>query len=173
MRHARRLNGRQWTFQVETCGTGGGHTWNHRHQYFDGQGQMLEYRADHMIGWKWASAVKQGTVSASLNFQVNVGVVTIGGSTNVANYGTHSGTTGKDPNVSWPKRWRKYNANRINEFYMSPHTFKFNGTGSEEGNVGHSLYEFNTAGTVNFTYGASPTILALCAALLDNCPKFN
>ena len=133
---------------------------------------MLAYKPDHLIGWKWASAVKNGTASATLQFSVNVGVVTIGGSTNVASVSTHYGSTGKDPNVRWPKSWRKYNANRVNEYYVSPHNFPWDGTGAEEGNVGHSLYEFDTGGTVNFTYGASPTIRAFYAEAVTNCQRF-
>jgi hypothetical protein len=93
---------------------------------------------------------------------------TIGGSTEVKNYGTHAGDTGEDPNLTVPKKWRKFNINRVNAFYISSNTFGFQGTGSNEGNVGHGLYEFYTKGTVNFRYGATIQVRALCS--VGSCP---
>ena len=84
------------------------------------------------------------------------------------NYGTHAGDTGEDPNLNVPKTWRKDNINRVNAFYISSHDFFYQGTGSNEGNVGHGLYEFDTKNTVNFRYGAAIQVRAFCAEV--KCP---
>jgi hypothetical protein len=42
VRHARVVDGR-FTFQVQLCETGNGHSWNHWHQWFDGGAMMLSY----------------------------------------------------------------------------------------------------------------------------------
>jgi hypothetical protein len=34
--------------------------------------------------------------------------------------------------------------NRVNAYYISSDDFFYQGTGSNEGNVGHALYEFDT-----------------------------
>jgi len=170
--HARVVNSRDWTFQVQLCGTGGGNTWNVWDQYFDGLGMMLAYTTPKMIGWSWASKVNNGTASASLNFEVNVGVVKIGGTDAVSGYGTHSGNPGVNTNIGWPSRWNKYDVNRMNTYYSSPHTFWYQGTSAFEGNVGHALYEFVTNGTVNFSYGANWTIAAQCHRLVGTCVPF-
>lgn len=167
VRHARVLNN-SYTFQVEMCMVGSGHSWNYWHQWFDGGAIVLKYVKPLMIGNKWGTKVVKGAASATLNFQLSKGVATIGGSTQVKNYGSHSGDTGEDPNLNVPKKWREYNINRVNAFYISSHDFFYQGTGSNEGNVGHALYEFDTAGTVNFRYGAAIQVRAFCAEV--SCP---
>lgn len=156
------------TFQVEMCLVGAGHSWNYWHQWFDGGAVLLRYIRPHMIGSKWGTKVVNGGASATLSFQLSKGAASIGGSTQVKNYGTHAGDTGGDPNLSVPKKWRRYNINRVNTFYISSHDFFFQGTGSNEGNVGHGLYEFDTAGAVNFQYGAAIQVRAFCAEI--SCP---
>ncbi len=100
--------------------------------------------------------------------------MTIGGTTQVKNYGTHAGDTGRDPNLPVPRTWRKFDINRVNAFYVSSHDFIFQGTASAEGNVGHALYEFVTGGTVNFGYGAATEIQAICSKPMQlPCKKFN
>jgi hypothetical protein len=171
--HARLINKTSWTFQIQLCEAGSGHTWNHYHQWFDGAAQVVNFRRPHMLGWKWGDKVVGGTASAALDFQVNVGVVTIGASTSVASADTHGGSTGPDPDLGWPRTWRKYNANRINAFYVAPHNFIWDGTGSEEGNVGHSLYEFVSGRAVRFDFSAVATIRGFCARPHPlTCPKF-
>ena len=138
------------TFQVEMCLVGSGHSWNYWHQWFDGGAIVLKYTTPLLIGSKWGTKVVNGSANATLNFQLSKGVASIGGSTQVKNYATHSGDTGGDPNLAVPKAWQKYDINRVNAFYISSHDLFFQGTGSSEGNVGHALYEFDTDGTVNF-----------------------
>lgn len=168
VKHARVLNN-NFTFQVEMCLVGSGHSWNYWHQWFDGGAIVLRYTGPHMIGSQWGTKVVGSGASATLSFQLSKGAASIGGSTQVKNYGTHDGDTGEDPNLAVPKKWRKYNINRVNAFYRSSHDFPWQGTGSNEGNVGHALYEFDdTAGTVNFRYGAAIQVRAFCAEM--SCP---
>lgn len=129
----------------------------------------LHYRRALLLGDNWGTAVVRGSASAALNFQVNAGVVSIGASTQVKNYCTHDGDEGHDPNLAVPKAWRKWDVNRVNAFHVSSHQFIWQGTGSDEGNVGHALYEFDTPGTVNFRYGEAVTIRAICGSEM-NCP---
>lgn len=171
--HARIVNHRNWTFQVQLCATGGGNTWNVWDQYFDGLGMTLKYTAPFMIGWNWAVKVDNGTASASLNFEVNAGIVKIGGTDTVSSYGAHSGNPGVNTNISWPSSWNKYDANRVNTYYQSAHTFWWQGTSAFEGNVGHALYEDVTSKTVPFSYGADVTISAQCHRLVGNCVPFS
>lgn len=156
------------TFQVEMCLVGSGHSWNYWHQWFDGGAIVLKYTRALMIGSKWGTKVVNGSANATLNFQLSKGVASIGGSTQVKDYATHSGDTGGDPNLAVPKAWQKYDINRVNAFYVSSHDLFFQGTGSSEGNVGHALYEFDTGGTVNFKYGAAVQVRAFCAEA--SCP---
>jgi hypothetical protein len=174
VQHARYLSG-HYTFQAELCMTGSGHTWNWYHQWFDGGGDVQLYRQPLLIGWNWGKGVVKGSASAALSFQLSKGGVTIGGSTEISNYGTHSGDTGHDPDMSWPGSWNKYDVNRVNGFYSSAHTFIFQGTGSSEGNASQALSEFASNGTVDFSYGGGVTIRAFCAHLLGfifKCAKF-
>jgi hypothetical protein len=168
VKHARFLQGPGYTFQVEMCMVGAGHSWNYWHQWFDGGAIVLRYTRPLMIGNKWGTGVVDGNASATLSFQLSKGAASIGGSTQVKNYGSHSGDTGEDDNLNLPKKWRKYNINRVNAFYISSHDFFYQGTGSNEGNVGHALYEFDTKSSVNFQYGAAIQVRAFCAE--SSCP---
>ncbi len=156
------------TFQVEMCLVGSGHSWNYWHQWFDGGAIVLKYARPLLIGSIWGTKVVNGAAKATLSFMLSKGAASIGGSTQVKNYATHSGDTGGDPNLAVPKAWLKYNINRVNAFYISSHDLFFQGTGSSEGNVGHALYEFDTGGTVNFKYGAAIQVRAFCAEV--SCP---
>jgi hypothetical protein len=170
--HARVVNRRNWTFQVQLCATGGGNTWNEWNQYFDGLGFALATSSPKMIGWNWASKVDNGTLSAALNFEVNLGIVKIGGSDTVNSYGTHTGNPGANSDIGWPHGWNKYNGNRMNTYYVSAHTFYFQGTPYFEGNVGHALYEFVSGGSVGFGYGAAWSIMAQCHRMVGSCVNF-
>lgn len=173
--HARYLDvshRKTFTFQVELCMTGSGHTWNSYHQWFNGGAIVLAYKKPYKIGQKWGTGVVHGAAVATLNFQLSKGAVTIGGSTQVKNYGTHGGDTGHDANLPVPKSWNRYDVNRVNAFYVSSHDWKWQGTSSDEGNVGHGLYEFDTGKTVNFAYGGATEIQAFCAKLIGSCAKF-
>jgi hypothetical protein len=174
VKHARYLDG-TYTFQVELCMTGNGHAWNWWHQWFDGGGDTQLYKRPLLIGWDWGTGVVKGSASASLSFQLSKGGVTIGGSTEISNYGTHSGDTGHDANMGWPASWNKYDVNRVNGFYVSSHTFIWQGTASPEGNVSQALSEFDSSGMVSFKYGGAVTINALCSRVLNlvfKCKKF-
>ncbi len=171
--HARVVNGQRWTFQVQLCATGGGNTWNVWDQYFDGLGMALTNTSPLMIGWNWASKVDNGAAAASLNFEVNAGVVKIGGTDTVSSYGSHSGNPGVNTNMGWPHKWNKYDANRMNTYYSSAHTFWFQGTSAFEGNVGHALYEYVTGKTVPFSYAATVSIAAQCHRLVGSCVNFS
>lgn len=172
LKHARILNQKDWTFQVQLCATGGGNTWNVWDQYFDGLGVTLKYTSSKMIDWTWPSKVDNGEASSSLNFEVNLGVVSIGGTDAVSNYGSHSGNPGVNTNMRWPSGWKKYDNNRLNTYYSSAHTFWYQGTSAFEGNVGQALYEFVTGKSVNFGYGADATIAAQCHRLVGSCVNF-
>jgi hypothetical protein len=173
VKHARFLDNKQ-TFQVEMCMTGQGHTWNWYHQWFNGGAIVLFYTQPHKLGQKWGTKVVNGNSVATLSFQLSKGAVTIGGSTQVKNYGTHAGDTGHDPNLPVPRKWKKFDINRVNTFYVSSNDFIYQGTASDEGNVGHALYEFITGGTVNFNYGGATEIQAFCAKPMGlPCENFN
>lgn len=156
------------TFQVEMCLVGSGHSWNYWHQWFDGGAIVLKYTRPLLIGSRWGTKVVNGAAKATLSFMLSKGAASIGGSTQVKNYATHSGDTGGDPNLAVPKTWNKYDINRVNAFYISSHDLFFQGTGSSEGNVGHALYEFDTHRTVNFQYGGAIQVRAFCAE--PSCP---
>lgn len=173
VKHARIFNGRLWTYQLSLCETGSGHVWNSWHQYFDGASEMVLSRSPHMIGRTWATGVASGRAFATINFSLNAGKVTIGGSTTISSYGTHTGDTGNEPNISLPGSWRYYNINRVNAFYQSPANFKWDGTGAEEGNVGHGLYEWVTGGTANWVAGIGAQLWAFCAKIIGNCAPLN
>jgi hypothetical protein len=172
LQHARKVYPDRWTFQVQLCATGGGNTWNEWNQYFDGLGFALATSSPKMIGWDWASKVANGKLSATLNFQVNLGIVSIGGTDTVNSYGTHAGNPGANSDIGWPHGWNKYDGNRMNTYYVSAHTFYFQGTPYFEGNVGHALYEFVTGGTVGFGIGATSTIMAQCHRIVGSCVNF-
>ena len=76
---------------------------------------------------------------------------------------------GRDTDLSLPRSWQKYDVNRANAFYRSSHDFIWQGTGNNEGNVGHALYEFYTPGTKAFKYGAGVELQAFCGSEM-NCP---
>jgi hypothetical protein len=172
IKHARVLKGKD-TFQVEMCITGLGETWNSYHQWFNGGAIVLLYTKPHKLRQRWGTKVIKGSSIATLSFQLSKGAVTIRGSAQVKNYGTHAGDTGRDPNLQVPKTWRKFDVNRVDAFYMSSNDFIYQGTPSAEGNVGLALFEFVTGGTVNFNYGGVAEIQAFCAKPMPlPCKKF-
>ncbi len=78
------------------CLVGSGHSWNFWHQWFDGGAVLLRYCRPLMIGTRWGTKVADGATSATLSFQLSKGAASIGGSTQVKNYGTHVGDTGEE-----------------------------------------------------------------------------
>ncbi len=168
VRHARFVS-RKPTFQVQLCETGNGHSWNHWHQWFDGGAMMLSYKEPLKLGQSWGTGVVKGAARATLSFALSKGAATISGTTQISNYGSHSGDTGHEPNLSTPGSWKKWDVNRVNAFYLSSHVFKWQGTGSPEGDVGHALYGFDTGGTVDFGYAVAVQLQLLCARVLGNC----
>lgn len=168
--YARYISG-YWTFQAESCFTGGGHTWNTWHQWYDG-GTVTATGAGR-IGQVWGNhADDAGTIKTELNFQVSAGPVQIGASTTVAKKDTYSGLIGQDPNLDpgWPTEW---NANRINAFYVSPHNFKWDGSAAFQGNNGQVLWEQPEVGGDVVDIYAYMGMQALCADPVNNCSPFN
>jgi len=101
VKHARIVAG-QYTFQAQLCVTGRGHTWNSWHQWFDGGAILMMYRRSlEPTLPSYGHAVTGGSATASLNFKVNLGIVSIGGSTQIYNYGTHTGDEGSNCQDLW------------------------------------------------------------------------
>lgn len=145
--YARVVSG-YYTFQFELCTTGGGHTMNWYHQWFNGGAITIGQTAHKRIGYKWAtqSASSDSTkTSSSLSFQVAAGPVTIGGSTDVTpGVGDFKGNLGQGENFyGYPESWKKYDVNRVNTYFVSPNNWIWDGTGDFEGNNGHALYEWD------------------------------
>lgn len=143
---ARWLTGEGYTFQVQFCTEGGGNTDHGWHQWFDGELMFYRSRPDSKIKWIWGKgASSSGSVSTTLNFSVTKGPVTIGASTTVTpGVGSYEGDFGPDGHFSeFPKRLDKYNRNRINTFFVSPHNWPWDGTSDFEGNTGQVVYEWS------------------------------
>jgi hypothetical protein len=72
VKHARFISN-TFTFQVEMCMVGAGHSWNYWHQWFDGGAIVFRYTRPLMIGSKWGTKVADGATSATLSFQLSKG----------------------------------------------------------------------------------------------------
>ncbi|HEV2376482.1 MAG TPA: hypothetical protein VGS19_30455 [Streptosporangiaceae bacterium] len=132
-----------YTFQVETCVTGGGNTKNWWHQWYnDGTTTASPVGRVHRIGWTWGTTPYASSgLPTSLSFQVSAGPVTINASDFAANQDTFTGLLGSDGNFS-PKGWRgSWNNNRTSGQYISPNTYPWDGSNLFEGNDHQNLWE--------------------------------
>lgn len=138
--NARYVSG-AYTYQLELCMSGGGHSWNDWHQWFQGAGMTMEDSTPRKIAQTWGNEVKNGQISTTLSFQVAAGPVTIGASTTVTPADTYSGNQGHDANMRWSGN-TAWDINRVNAFYVAPHSFTWQGSADFQGNNAHALYEY-------------------------------
>jgi hypothetical protein len=146
MGHARYVSG-SWTTQFEQCTIGGSRnkTW-HRLAHSESE-VSIGNSHNKNVGYKWGTGVDNGTVSASLGFEVGLSKTTkISGSLPVTDGGHFQGGVGDGrcgavgPNAG----------NQVNAAW--DFTYPGIGTASFKGNVGHALYEFQKADKTSFTY---------------------
>ncbi|HEX6682353.1 MAG TPA: hypothetical protein VF062_06135 [Candidatus Limnocylindrales bacterium] len=178
--NARYITGVGYTFQVETCTTGGGDVWNDHHQWFNGTTFRDQDSNRRMIGTAWGTAVVNGAVSSSLSFSVAQDPVSIGGSVNVQQQDNYAGNTGPNENMDpalggWVVA--PWNVNRVNSYYVSPHNFVWDGSQNFQGNTNQALYEYPMAGGPAGFWGAYDgawTIGAFCSRIPGGtgCPAW-
>ena len=144
------------TRQYQFCVTGGGNVSNSYHQWFDAHASLINQTGSKWINKIWGRGPAPGnkTISTVLNFVLSQGKATTGADVTVnPGHGDYDGTIGRDTRFTgFPAGWKDFWKNRINTFYVSPHTFPWDGTGSYEGNTSQITYEFHMsyAGKVHF-----------------------
>jgi hypothetical protein len=145
-------NGAYKTFQEIMCSTGGGQTFNGYHQWFDGTAVTLDQSHEYEIGRIWGTGTSSGsTVTTNLSFNVSAGPASIGASVGVTTgQGTYTGTIQKDPKFHLPSSWTSWQRNEVNAFFVSPHTYPWDGTDSYEGNNSEVLYEWPMGTSTTF-----------------------
>lgn len=171
---ARYLTGEGYTYQVQFCAEGGGNTKNGWHQWFNGELMFYKSRIDSKIKWIWGKGVSSGgSVNTTLSFSVSQGPVNIGASTTVTTgVGTYEGDFGPDGHFSnFPKKLSKYDINRINTYFVSPHTWPWDGTSSFEGNTGQVVYEWpmHYAKTHTLYFEDGVQLHGFCATVTGIC----
>jgi hypothetical protein len=159
-----------WTFQTEQCFTGGGTAFNYWHQWYIGASTTEDH--DNLIGDVWGTAVINNTVSTTLNFNVSVGPVSIGGSTTVNGGDQHTGSLGHDPYTYGYPYSASLDGNRVNAFYLAPNDSPTDGTALFEGNNGQALWEQpeNGSETVTYNYDSGSY---LCSLPDNACGNFS
>ena len=146
-------NGSYWTFQDMICSTGGGDAKGNWHTWFAGTAVTISRTAEVKIGQHWGThATKvnsQDVVTTQLDFQLSAGVATIGASVNITpGQGTYGGDIQNDGRFpGYNSAWNSFKKNRVNVFFVSPHNWPWDGTGSFEGNDGEVLYEWPMGST--------------------------
>jgi hypothetical protein len=173
---ARYLQGEHETFQVQFCAVGGGNTHHSWHEWFVGEALFYKSTSDRKIKWTWGKgASKSGGINTTLSFSVAKGPATIGASTTVTTgVGSYEGDFGSDGHfTNYPKKLVKYNLNRINTYFVSPHTWPWDGTSSFEGNTGQVVYEWSMsyARTHSLHFEDAVQIRGFCATALGVCSK--
>jgi len=173
---ARFLENEGETYQVQFCAVGGGNTHNDWHEWFVGEAMFYRSKSDHKLKWTWGKGTSStGGIQTNLSFSVAKGPVTIGASTTVTTgVGTYGGDFGSDGRfANYPKKLLKYNLNRINTFFVSPHTWPWDGTSDFEGNTGQIVYEwsmhYERHHSLYFEDGVE--IRGFCATALGTCSK--
>lgn len=162
LNNARVLNGKPKK-QLEFCVTGGGDVWNGYHQVLDGASVAFAMRADRTIGTKWGTRVTDGAVQSTLSLKVGGGPISVGASTTVADKDKHTGSTGKSGDVGSWDAIEPYNANRINVFYKSGRTWRWQGTDDYQGNNGHLLVELDQRKGKHFGFYLAGALRGFCS----------
>lgn len=160
--NARRVAGRSKR-QVELCVTGGGDVWNGYHQSLDGASMVYSSTVDRTIGTEWGTEVVNGKVSSTLSLKVGAGPVQIGASTTVSDQDRHTGSTGRSGDVGAWDAMEPYNVNRVNTFYKSGRTWRWQGSDDYQGNNGHLLVEMNQRGSGSVGYMFAAALRAHCS----------
>lgn len=146
MGYARYVSG-SWTTQFEQCAIGGSRnkTW-HRLAHSESE-VSIDNSYNKNVGYKWGTGVDNGSVSASIGFQVGLTKATsISGSLPVSSGGHFQGSVGDGrcgglgPN----------SGNQVNAAW--DFTYPGIGTADFKGNVGHALYEFGQPNKTSFSY---------------------
>jgi hypothetical protein len=139
---ARRLTaptGRYSSKQFEMCAAGGADTRGGNRLTRAVAMFTLRTQYDRLIGWKWGSAQREGTVSASLSFAVPVKPVSIGGTVNVNSKDGFRGAVGPDGKA--PEDFERFKFNEVNSIFETGSTWRWQGSTNFDGNVGHALWE--------------------------------
>jgi hypothetical protein len=139
---ARRLTaptGRYSSKQFEMCAAGGADTRGGNRLTRAVAMFTLRTQYDRLIGWKWGSAQREGTVSASLSFAVPVKPVSIGATVNVNSKDGFKGAVGPDGQA--PEDFEQFKFNEVNSIFETGTTWRWQGSTSFDGNVGHALWE--------------------------------
>lgn len=152
-----RTLGRTLTRQIEFCVTGGGDVWNGFHQWLNGASVAYASRTDRTIGTQWGTEVVDGAVSSTISLKIGGGPVSIGASTTVADKDRHTGSTGRSGDVGRWDQIEPYNPNRVNTFYKSGTTWRWQGSADYQGNNGHLLVEVpqGSGGAVGYVLAAA------------------
>lgn len=159
---ARRLSG-VFKKQLEFCITGGGDVWNGFHQVLNGASVAFAMKSDRTIGTKWGTKVANGAVQSTISLKVGAGPISVGASTTVADKDKHTGSTGKSGDVGSWDAIEPYNANRLNVFYKSGRTWRWQGTDDYQGNNGHLLVELNQRSGRHFGFFVAGALRAMCS----------
>lgn len=162
LNNARILNGTPKK-QLEFCITGGGDVWNGFHQVLNGASVAFAKKADRTIGTKWGTKVANGAVQSTISLKVGAGPISVGASTTVADKDKHTGSTGKSGDVGVWDAIEPYNANRLNVFYKSGQTWRWQGTDDYQGNNGHLLVEVNQRSSRQFGFLMAGALRAMCS----------
>ena len=146
MNNARYVSG-GYTTQLEQCVIGGSRN-KHSYQRMANTESEISIGASNnmLVGYRWGTAVDQGTVSSALDFNVGAGKATnISGSLPVSTGGHEAGSLGSGlcgpvgPN----------SGNEVNGAWN--YTYPGYGTNDFKGNVSHGLYEWPVANKTAFT----------------------
>jgi hypothetical protein len=173
---ARFLQNEGKTYQVQFCSVGGGNTSHGWHQWFNGNALFYQAKSDHKIKWIWGTGTSSdGGIKTALSFSVAKGPVNIGASTTVTTgVGSYLGTFGEDDAFgSYPKSAKKYDLNRVNTYFLSPHNHIWDGTAHFEGNTGQVVYEWSMSYIRKHAVYFSDVvgIAGLCGELFGRCSK--
>jgi hypothetical protein len=125
--------------QFEMCAAGGADTKGGNRLTRAVAMFTLRTEIDRLIGWKWGSSQREGTVSASLSFAVPVKPVSIGGTVNVSSKDGFKGALGPDGQA--PAEFERFKFNQVNSTFETGTTWRWQGSTSFDGNVGHALWE--------------------------------
>ncbi len=161
---------RYWTFQEMMCSTGGGNITdpgNGWHLWFSGTGVTLDQSHEYELGRTWSTSINgSATAQSSFSFSLGIGLATIGASVNVTSAGgNYKGDIGVDSTLDVPSAWNSWKYNEVNGFWISPHTYYWDGTASYEGTTSQVLYEWPMNSKTTFHVYTRSQLNYFCAEL--------
>jgi hypothetical protein len=141
-----RLVSGSWTTQLQLCSIGGARNKTWRRMRHAGINVAINNANNMRMAEKWGTGVDNGTVSASLGFEVGIAkATTISGSLPVTDGGHFKGNIGDSTKCGSIGR---ASGNQVNAYW--DFTYPGYGTGDFKGNVLQVLYEFPVADKRNF-----------------------